>query len=79
MLYQPYLLQDTRETLQLNVLLRKRVPLVVDLSWMRMKIVYVHLDMPLMKMVIVCHVLQNLGLLSTPKEDACVISHADSF
>jgi hypothetical protein len=44
-----------------------------------MKIVYVLLDMPLMKMAIVCHVPQNLGSLSTPKADACAIAHADSF
>ena len=44
-----------------------------------MRIVYVHQDMPLMKMAIVCHVLATLGLLSTPKADACATAHADSF
>ena len=43
-----------------------------------MRIVYVRQDMPLMRRVIVCPVLKNLGSLSTPKADACATAHADS-
>ena len=65
--------------LRLNVLLSKLVLLDVDSSWMRMRIVYVLQDMLLMRMEIVCHAHQIVGLLLTHKDAVFVIAQGDSF
>ena len=65
--------------LRLNVLLSKLVLLDVDSSWMRMRIVYVLQDMLLMRMEIVCHVHQIVGLSLIHKDAVCAIAHEDSF